>query len=138
MKSRRLTSSIGRPPAWRRRSVYRMPKLPQRGCQVLGADLNCSESRRCRHTTRQEAAALRDFTPVFVRFGSGADITRLLSNVRFTPESRHRGFDSKCPLCANSGHAPLHSITSSARASNLSQTKALALVPGIRLQERTI
>ena len=35
----------------------------------------------------QEAAALRDFNPTFVRFGSGADITRLLSNVRFTPQS---------------------------------------------------
>src|SRR5262249_34834774 len=53
-----------------RRSVYRMLNLPQRGHKVLGADLNCSESRRRRHTMRQKTAALRDFSPVFVRFGS--------------------------------------------------------------------
>src|SRR5262245_3161036 len=47
---------------------------------------------------RQEPAALRDFDPAFVRFGSGADISRLLSHVRFAPQSGHRGFDSKSPL----------------------------------------
>src|SRR5215472_7938971 len=57
--------------------------LLQPGGQILGADLNCFESRRCRHT---RDAALRDFDPTYVRFGSRADITRLLSNVRFTPE----------------------------------------------------
>ena len=31
-----------------------------------------------------------NLNPVYVRFGSGADISRLLSNVRFTPESGHR------------------------------------------------
>src|SRR5262245_31351283 len=36
------------------------------------------------------------------------------------------------------GHGPPHSITSSARASNLSQTKASALVPGICLQESAL
>src|SRR5262249_45016674 len=30
-------------PPWRRRSVYRMLNLPQKGWQVLGADLNPSE-----------------------------------------------------------------------------------------------
>jgi hypothetical protein len=30
-------------PPWRCRSVYRTLNLPQRGRQVLGADLNCSE-----------------------------------------------------------------------------------------------
>jgi hypothetical protein len=42
MKSRRLTWASS---AWRRRSVYRTLNLPQRGPQVLGDDLNCSESR---------------------------------------------------------------------------------------------
>src|SRR5262249_38567190 len=105
MKSRRLTSSIGRPPAWCCRSVYRMLKLPQRGCQVLGADLNCSESRRCRHAMRQQAAALRDFTPVFVRLGSEGDITRLPSNVLFTPPSGESADMLECLLCAISGHS---------------------------------
>jgi hypothetical protein len=44
MNSRRLMPDIGLPPAWRRRSVYRTLNLPQRGRQVLGAGLNCSES----------------------------------------------------------------------------------------------
>src|SRR5258707_2482964 len=69
-------------PPWRCRSVYLSLNLPQRGRQVLGDDLNCSESRRgalcgpraCRHTMRQEAAALRDFSPVYVRSGSIAVI----------------------------------------------------------------
>src|SRR5262245_26725737 len=46
MNSRRLTPRIGLPPAWRHRSVYRTFNLPRRGRQVLGANLNCSESRR--------------------------------------------------------------------------------------------
>ena len=44
MNWRRLMPRIGLPPAWRRRSVYRTLNLPQRGRQVLGVDLNCSES----------------------------------------------------------------------------------------------
>jgi hypothetical protein len=71
-------SSIDLPPALRRQPVYLTLNLPQRGRQVLGADLNRSESRRYRHTIRQEAAALRDFNPVYVRFGS-----MLLKNLRF-------------------------------------------------------
>src|SRR5262245_58080302 len=39
---------------------------------------------------RQETAALRNFSPAYVRFGSGADITCLPSHVRFTPQSGHR------------------------------------------------
>jgi len=43
---------------------------------------------------RQEAAALRDFNPAFVRFGSVA--SELMSiHVRFTPESGH-------PICGAS------------------------------------
>jgi len=38
----------------------------------------------------QEAAALRDFNPTFVRFGSKADIEANPCDVRFTPESGHR------------------------------------------------
>src|SRR5215204_3556068 len=41
-----------------------------------------------------------------VRFGSGADMTARLRNVRFTPESRHRAEGSACPLSAKSRHAP--------------------------------
>jgi hypothetical protein len=37
----------------------------------------------------QEAAALRDFNPTFVRFGSKADITVHRCHVRFTRESGH-------------------------------------------------
>jgi len=43
MNSRRLMSDMGFLPPWCR-SVYRTLKLTQRGRQVLGADLNCSES----------------------------------------------------------------------------------------------
>jgi hypothetical protein len=46
MKSRRLMSDIGFLLLWRRRLVYRTLNLPQRDRQVLGVDLNCSESRR--------------------------------------------------------------------------------------------
>jgi hypothetical protein len=42
--------------------------------------------------------------PGHVRFGSLADILGDLRHVRFTPESGHRGVQSPCPLCANSGH----------------------------------
>src|SRR5262245_9262737 len=44
MNSRRLMSDIGLPPPWGRCSVYRTLNLPQDGRQVLGPDLNCSES----------------------------------------------------------------------------------------------
>src|SRR5262249_42316630 len=49
----------------------------------------------CRDLTMREqiasGAALRDFNPAFVRFGSGADITRHLANVRFASQSGHAG-----------------------------------------------
>ena len=54
---------------------------------------------------RQETAALRNFNTAYLRFGSGADITRLLSNVRFTPKSGQTADVSICPLCAKSGHS---------------------------------
>ena len=39
----------------------------------------------------------------YVRFGSGADITRHLANVRFTPLSGQIADIAECPLCAKSG-----------------------------------
>jgi hypothetical protein len=39
-----------------------------------------------------------------VRFGSKADMTPTLCNVRFNPESGHSSADQRCPLCTNSGH----------------------------------
>ena len=47
--------------------------------------------------------ALRDFSPLYVRFGSGADITRLLSNVRFTLQSGQSADALVCPLSAKTG-----------------------------------
>jgi len=40
---------------------------------------------------------MRDFSPLYVRFGSAADITHRLANVRFTPESGHN-FKLRRPL----------------------------------------
>src|SRR5215469_15224335 len=40
-----------------------------------------------------------------VRFGSKADITAYLRNVRFTPKSGHWNSAMRCPLCAKSGHS---------------------------------
>ena len=47
--------------------------------------------------------ALRDFNPIFVRFGSKADIAPCLAFVRFTPESGQTADIPLCPLCAKSG-----------------------------------
>src|SRR6516165_1669642 len=96
MKSRRLMPDIGVPPA-SALPVYRTLNLPQKGRQILGPDLNCSESGRAlrqphqriaRHTIGQEAAALRDFGPAFVRFGSKADIPLSLRRCPLHPRKR--------------------------------------------------
>src|SRR5215831_13409934 len=50
---------------------------------------------------RQETAALRDFSPVFVRYGSEADEATLSGYVRFTPKSAQRAMRLACPLCAD-------------------------------------
>jgi hypothetical protein len=42
-----------------------------------------------------------------VRFGSLPDICSAKGHVRFTPESRHFGVRSECPLRAKSGHPTL-------------------------------
>jgi len=34
---------------------------------------------------------MRDFSLLYVRYGSGADITRYLANLRFSPQSGHWG-----------------------------------------------
>ena len=48
MNSRRVTPSIGLPPLGWATDTYRMLNLAQSGRQVLGPDLNCSESTRAR------------------------------------------------------------------------------------------
>ena len=40
-----------------------------------------------------------------VRYGSKADETTTLNNVRFTPESGHFFYARQCPLIANSGRS---------------------------------
>src|SRR5262249_31550187 len=42
-------------PSWCRRPVYRTLNLPRRGWQVLGIELNCSESRRALPTISHDA-----------------------------------------------------------------------------------
>src|SRR5215813_11127607 len=46
MNSRRLTPCIGLPPLGWATDTYRILNLAQSGGQVLGANLNCSESER--------------------------------------------------------------------------------------------
>src|SRR5262249_43328921 len=46
MNSRRLTPCIGLPPLGWAADTYRILNLAQSGGQVLGANLNCSESER--------------------------------------------------------------------------------------------
>src|SRR5262249_10776692 len=73
--------------------AYSRPRMLRKRPQVLGVDLNRSESSGalpcCAATndSTHEPAAPQDFSPVFVGFGSRADITRSPSNVRFTPQS---------------------------------------------------
>src|SRR5262249_54542393 len=60
--------------------------------EVLGGDLNCSESGAADPScigTRWGTAALRDSIRAVVRFGSKAGIAPCLDFVRFTPESGH-------------------------------------------------
>jgi len=62
--------------------------------------------------------------PLNVRFGSAADITRHLADVRFTPESGQSADMLARPLCAKSGHdavQQIYSITTSASESRLSE-----------------
>jgi hypothetical protein len=48
---------------------------------------------------------MRDFSPLYVRFGSGADKATLRGYVRFIPKSGQTADSSICPLCANTGHS---------------------------------
>ena len=58
------------------------------------------------HTTRLQMLLRPD-----VRFGSKADICNAKRHVRFTPKSGHAQCTRPCPLCANSGHCDIWSIT---------------------------
>src|SRR5262249_25501346 len=79
---------------------YSHPRMPAASAQS------------CRpNDSAHDAAALRDLSPVNVRYGSGADITRHLANVRFTSQSGHRELSSVCPLSAKSGHNALQQTT---------------------------
>src|SRR5215469_3730809 len=49
-------------------------------------------------------SAKQQFSKVHVRFGSKADIAECLTDVRYSPESRHRETLLECPLSAKSGH----------------------------------
>jgi hypothetical protein len=44
--------------------------------------------------------------PPFVRFGSKADVTARISDVRFAPESKHASRQNQFRLCAKKGHFP--------------------------------
>ena len=76
--------------------------------------------------------------PGNVRFGSDADIQPCLSDVRFTPKSRHWLSVSECPLCAKSGHTQRskmyrYSIISSASAERLGGTSMPSALAALRL-----
>src|SRR5215471_5219821 len=101
INSRRLMPDMGFLPRWCRRSVHRTLNLPHKGRQVLGPDLNRSESgwdaadRRVlpptiAHTVRRETAAPRDFNSAFVHLGSEA--AEIIGTV-YVP----------CPLAARRG-----------------------------------
>jgi hypothetical protein len=49
-----------------------------------------------------QARASQQKRPTNVRFGSKADMTSLIHDVRFTPKSGHRRTTAECPLCAKS------------------------------------
>ena len=66
---------------------------------------------------------MRDFNPAYVRFGSGTDITRSPSNVRFTPQSGQTADISICLLCAKSGL--MHR--------NMRARSAVLLAPSLRM-----
>jgi hypothetical protein len=55
------------------------------------------------------------------------------SNVRCYSNSGQTQARSDCPLCANSGHGAIHSITSSARASNVGGTVRPSALAVLRL-----
>jgi len=85
MNSRRFMLNMGTssPVAWRRRhrawrSVYRTLSLPQSSRQVLGADLNCSESRRagrafrrCEHQHSRSRLGCTPSSPQYCGSGMG-------------------------------------------------------------------
>ena len=98
MNSRRLKLSIWLPSASRRRSVYPSLNLTQRGQEVLGADLNFSESRQdVADPTRVDTDAGR--RPLHC--GISAPSMSALGHSRRTKPSI--GF-VRCPLRSESRH----------------------------------
>jgi hypothetical protein len=59
---------------------------------------------RTERIAQGRSAALREFSPAFVRFGSKADNLRMSKFVRFTAQSGQTADVSIYPLCAKSGH----------------------------------
>ena len=121
-RHRRLLRARGeRPPG--RRAAEKRDELAPSHCLPRGSGQGIVPA--------QTSTRGSEVRPADVRFGSKADICGAKSHVRFTPESRHVQCNSVCPLCANSGHRQLYSITSSAVASNVVGTvrpRALAVL----------
>src|SRR5262249_8336749 len=86
------------------------PKAKDHGSSIAGQG-RASQQKRATH----------------VRFGSAADITRLLNSVRFTPESGQTGEGSTCPLCAKSGRTRLSKISYSITARSEVERTALKI-----------
>src|SRR6516165_193682 len=84
---------------------------------------NASVPQLKKDSTTGGSAAVRDFNPAYVRFGSGTDITRSPSNVRFTPQSGQTADISICLLCAKSGL--MHR--------NMRARSAVLLAPSLRM-----
>src|SRR5262245_16435610 len=99
IKPRRLMSDIGLLSRWRRRSLRRTLKLPQKGRQVLGADLNRSESTGCQpdDSTRGASAPLHCgiSVPPLSAMGQSRRIDML-------------GAVAACPLRSESGQKDKH------------------------------
>src|SRR5712671_2190406 len=109
MNSRRLMPNIGRSSRLGAWSACRTLNLRQSDQQVLGIDLNCSESTeallahvlpvsKIAHTTvAYETAALRNFDPANVADGSKADLGPGARDVGLILAIRHRRSDSLGP-----------------------------------------
>src|SRR5262249_55596865 len=95
------------------------------------------------HIPERLQAALQDFDPAYVRFGSAADIAGLLSNVRFTPHSGQSADMLACPLSAESGlmhcsKISAYSIISSACSRDDSEMVEPSAFAVVRLMTRSV
>ena len=68
-----------------------------------------------------------------VRFRARLHIAISLVGQRSTPESGHVRCNSGCPLCANSGHPDIHSMSSSARCCRIGGTERPSALAVFRL-----